>query len=152
MYLCLPILLFLIFMLGLHVRFCAHSHSFNRLSIIFCSGSFIHIRTSALPSSSLTACLMPMAGREQYGGKPWHRGGKKNLSLHNGKAEKLKMIFFYSLYLKENSLPGREARAERCQPRIMTCLTDRETHTYSHTPLRTHPHMRSHTISHAQSR
>lgn len=80
------------------MRFSADSHSLNDLSIIFCSGSFIHSRASALPSSSLTACHMSMAGREQHGGKPMHRGEKKyfkNLSLHNGKAEKLKMIFFF---------------------------------------------------------
>lgn len=54
---------------------------------------------------------------------------------------------FYFLYLEENSLPGRGARAERCQPRKMTCLTDRETHIQTH---KTHTHTRA--LSHEMQR
>lgn len=92
-------------------------------------------------SSSLRACRpgwQKEAGRERLGGES-NTPGRKESEFTQQQGGEIKDDFYF-LYLEENSLPGRGAGAERCQPRIMTCLTDRETHT----------HTQFHTNSHAQ--
>lgn len=74
------------------------------------------------------------AGRERASGSD--AAGQKESEFTQQQGGEIKDDFYF-LYLRENSLPGRGARAERCQPRKMTCLTDRETHTQTH---KTHTH------------
>lgn len=71
------------------------------------------------------------AGRERPGGES-NAPGWKESEFTQQQGGEIKDDFYF-LYLGENSLPGRGAGAERCQPRIMTCLADRETHAHKHT-------------------
>lgn len=77
--------------------------------------------------SLLVGELTEERGRERWGGESY-APERKESEITKWRGGEIKDDFYF-LYLEESSLPGRGVGAERCQLRIMTCLTDRETHT-----------------------
>lgn len=121
----------LCFLSGITIYILIKSVQSLRLSVIF---RLLHPRLllSIAVIIAIISRLVRPSGRERRGGESNAPGWKKESEFTQRRGGEIKDDFYFSLSGGE-FITWQRSRAERCQPRIMTCLTDRETHTHTQT-------------------